>query len=307
MTRAAAAVAAAGSSTLSSSSATKSSSACSTTFGAGRGLALRPAPTNLPMREHVSFCSQLTPVALARTSQINDEFLSPVVNGSLLGVANCANAISGGGTLHMAVSSLFCSPAVVMNAPDGLNEDQSNSCSQSQLQSSTTSVTSAQHPSAATTPLETQKSSLSVEFPPSFPYRLSQQDPAAPASQRRTHNAMDIGDYCVGTLPSLCTINDAGLLQSGAPRHLPSLVSDPPAVALVLMPETRVSAREERSQPAVDSASEAALAVDLSARKRRRVAASRNFGERVVRNGSCRARVERVERVEESCCHLTLW
>ena len=272
----AAAAAAAASSTLSSSSATKSSG--SGTFSARRGKALKSASSNLPAREHVSFCSQLTPVALARPSQIIDGFLSPVVNGSTLAAVTPANGISGGGTSNIAVSSLFCSPTAVAGSPVGLNGD-SGCSSQSELQSTAGSVTSTQHPSARTTSLASQKSSLSVEFPPSFAYRLSQQEPPAPALEQRTHNAMDIGDYCVGMLPSLCSVNALGLPQTGpqGPRSLLPLAPEPPAVALPLMPETLLPRHEEHSQ------AEGAVAVDGSARKRRRVAASRNFGESLCR------------------------
>jgi hypothetical protein len=278
----AAAAATAASSTLSSSSATKSSG--SGTFSARRGKALKSASSNLPAREHVSFCSQLTPVALARPSQIIDGFLSPVVNGSTLAAVTPANGVSGGGTSNIAVSSLFCSPTAVADTPVGLTGD-SGCSSQSELQSSAGSVTSTQHPSARTTSLASQKSSLSVEFPPSFAYRLSQQEPPAPALEQRTHNAMDIGDYCVGMLPSLCSVNALGLPQTGpqGPRSLMSVVPEPPAFALALMPEPLLPRHEEHSQAAVDAGAEGALAVDGSARKRRRVVASRNLGERFCR------------------------
>ena len=286
MTRAAAAAAAAaaGSSTLSSSSATKSSS--SGAFSGGRGNAFKTAASSLPLREQVSFCSQLTPVALARPSQHNDGFTSPVVNGSLLVAGAGTIVMSSGGTSTMVASSLFCSPGAVADTPVDLNggsSSSSSSSSQSQ-QLSTSSVTSAQHPSAHLTPPASQKSSLSVEFPPSFPYRLSQQEPpppAPPAPQQHHQNAMDIGDYCVGMLPSLCDGKFMQLQQHTLPPPLPSRIPDPPTVtaASALVPAPPLFEHEECAQIAADTVADGGGVVDGgSARKRRRVVASRNLG-----------------------------
>jgi hypothetical protein len=281
MTRAAAvaAAAAAGSSTLSSSSATKSSS--SGTFSGGCGEAFKTAASSLPAREQVSFCSQLTPVALARPSQHNDCFTSPVLNGSLLAAGAGAIVMSSGGTSTMVASSLFCSPVAVADTPVNLNSasssSSSSSSSQSQPQLSTSSITSTQHPSSHLTPPGSQKSSLSVEFPPSFPYRLSQQEPlpSAPPALQHLHNAMDIGDYCVGMLPSLCNSKLMQLPQHAAPPSLPSCI---PTVASVLVPATPLSQHNECAQLAADTVADSGVAVDGSARKRRRVVASRNLG-----------------------------
>jgi hypothetical protein len=273
---AAAAATVAGSSTL-SSSATKSSS--SGIFSAGRGKAFKSARSNVQVREHVSFCSQLTPVALECPSQVNDGFLSPVVNTSLLAAMTSANAMSSIGTSALAASSLFCSPAAVADAQADLNGGESSSSSQSQLQLGANSVTSTQQPSTHATPPASQKSSLSVEFPPSFPYRLSQHEPCAPAPQHRAHDVMDIGDYCVGMLPSLC----AGSVVEPPRRFPPPLVSSTVASASSCIPQAPFSKHEQAVLPAVDPVAEAAsmdgvLGCDGSARKRRRVAASRNLG-----------------------------
>jgi hypothetical protein len=277
------------SSTLSSSSATKSSS--SATFSAGRGKAFKPSRSNVAAREHVSFCSQLTPVALEqltpvaleRPTQANDGFLSPAVNGSLLAGTAFANGASA-----MAASSLFCSPAAVAYTHVDLNcgeSGSSSSSSQSQLQLGLSSVTSTQHPSAHTTPPASQKSSLSVEFPPSFPYRLSQQEPAAPTLQPHVNDVMDIGDYCVGMLPSLCPGNVLVQHEHAPQRQPPSLASAHSAVVLACLPsppssrnEERVCAVREVGVAADVTSMEGLAACDASARKRKRVVASRNLG-----------------------------
>ncbi len=267
-------MAAAGSSTLSSSSATKFSS--SGTFSAGRGKDPKAAPFSAPAREQVSFCSQLTPVAFARPSQVNDAFISPVTNGSLLVAATPPRAVgSSGGASTMVASTLFCSPVAAADTHVDANGEHSSSGSQSQVQLDASSVSSTQRPSVHATPVASQRSSLSVEFPPSFPYRLSQQEHIAPPVQRHSHNAMDIGDYCVGMLPSLCTSNFLGPPPSAIESARPSLACDPPAAASALVPATLSATCEDSVQLAVDSA---AAACDGSARKRRRVVASRNLG-----------------------------
>ena len=279
MASAAAAAVATGSSTLSSSSATKSSNSCA--FSAGRGKALKSAKSNMP-REHVSFCSQLTPVALERPSQANDCFLSPVVNASLLAAVTPANVIGSSGTSAIATSSLFCSPAPVTDALVEFNSEHSSSRSQSQLHLGASSVTSTQQPSLHTTPAASQKSSLSVEFPPSFAYRLSQQEPAPPISRQHVHDVMDIGDYCVGLLPSLCFGSVLAPPQTLTSRAQPSHISNIPIMTSANAAETPYSRPEECVLPA-DTAPEGAWmedahALDGSARKRRRVVASRNLG-----------------------------
>ncbi len=272
-----AAMAAAGSSTLSSSSATKSSS--SGTFSAGRGKNPKAAPFSAPVREQVSFCSQLTPVAFARPSQVNDAFISPVANGSLLAAATPPRAVSSsGGASTMVASTLFCSPAAVTDKNVDVNDGRSSSDSQSQLQFDTSSVSSTQRPSLHATPVASQRSSLSVEFPPSFPYRLSQQEHVSTAVQRHSHNAMDIGDYCVGILPSLCAGNFLGPPQSVIPSAPPSLICDPLSAALAHVPTTLSATCEDPIQLAADSAVGGVTACDGSARKRRRIVASRNLG-----------------------------
>jgi hypothetical protein len=276
----------AGSSTLSSSSATKSSS--SATFSTGRGKAFKPSRSNVAAREHVSFCSQLTPVALERPTQANDGFLSPAVNGSLLAGTAFANGASA-----MAASSLFCSPTAVAYTHVDLNcgesSNSSSSSSQSQLQLGVSSVASTQHPSAHTTPPASQKSSLSVEFPPSFPYRLSQQEPAALTLQPHVNDVMDIGDYCVGMLPSLCSGNVLVQHEHAPPRLPPSLASAHSTVVSACLPSPPSSRNEERvcvvravGAAADVTSMEGLAACDASARKRKRVVASRNLGACVV-------------------------
>jgi hypothetical protein len=175
----------------------------------------------------------------------------------------------------MVASTLFCSPVAAADTHVDTNGEHSSSGSQSQLQLDASSVSSTQRPSLHATPVASQRSSLSVEFPPSFPYRLSQQEHIPPAVQRHSHNAMDIGDYCVGMLPSLCSSNFLGLPPSAIESARPSLTCDPPAAASALVPATLSATCEDSVQLAVDSA---AAACDGSARKRRRVVASRNLG-----------------------------
>jgi hypothetical protein len=117
-----------------------------------------------------------------------------------------------------------------------------------------------------------------VEFPPSFPYRLSQQECVLLAPQHNAHDAMDIGHYCVGALPSLC------VSQVQQPSQLVESRSRAPAI-----PNTQTAASERAIHAAapnllhaVDSAAEVGCEVDGSARKRRRTTAARNFGESVI-------------------------
>jgi hypothetical protein len=130
-------------------------------------------------------------------------------------------------------------------------------------------------PACTPLPLPANDPLSALNFPPSFPYRLSQQEHIPPAVQRHSHNAMDIGDYCVGMLPSLCSSNFLGLPPSAIESARPSLTCDPPAAASALVPATLSATCEDSVQLAVDSA---AAACDGSARKRRRIVASRNLG-----------------------------
>jgi hypothetical protein len=101
---------------------------------------------------------------------------------------------------------------------------------------------------------------------------------------------MDIGDYCVGLLPSLCFGGVLAPPHTLTSRTQPSHTSDIPIMTSASAAETPLSKPEEAVLPANTAAEGASMedahALDGSARKRRRMVASRNLGEYLADSAS---------------------